>query len=161
MGHENKCAHLHGHNYIAYFTASAELDKIGRVIDFSVLKDKIGGWIDRYWDHGFILSRDDAAGSAALEAFRNHVGGKPQKRYWLPYNPTAENMARFLLGTVCPQVLRGTGVLVVRVRLEETENCSAVAELEGTITVPTYEETEDVEFDPRCHIQGHRCETTA
>src|SRR5262249_14498003 len=37
--HEGKCANLHGHRYTAEITAQAEaLDKIGRVIDFSVLK---------------------------------------------------------------------------------------------------------------------------
>ena len=47
LGHENKCANAHGHNYVAYISArSNDLDKVGRVIDFSVLKEKIGGWID-------------------------------------------------------------------------------------------------------------------
>ena len=49
LGHENKCRHIHGHNYVAFIHAEAEqLDSIGRVIDFGVLKDKFGGWIDEH-----------------------------------------------------------------------------------------------------------------
>ncbi len=49
--------------------------------------------------------------------------------FCLPYNPTAENMADYLLRTVCPEVLIGTGVVVTKVVLWETENCFATAEL--------------------------------
>ncbi len=34
-GHENKCKHLHGHNYRIHFKVSGQgLDDIGRVLDF-------------------------------------------------------------------------------------------------------------------------------
>ena len=47
-GHEGKCRHLHGHNFVVFLTAAAEnLDAVGRVIDFGVLKERIGGWIER------------------------------------------------------------------------------------------------------------------
>ena len=33
LGHESKCAHPHGHNYVVYVTAEAEqLDDVGRVM---------------------------------------------------------------------------------------------------------------------------------
>jgi len=42
--HESKCAHIHGHNYVVEFHATAEhLDSVGRVIDFSVFRDRLGG----------------------------------------------------------------------------------------------------------------------
>lgn len=125
--HESKCAHLHGHNYVALFHARAEqspsqLDKLGRVIDFSVLKDRIGGWIDLHWDHGFILfDRDPVSTSPVFNGM---------KTYALPLNPTAENLAFYLLYKVCPEALQGTGVEVVKVELWETENCKAEVELE-------------------------------
>ena len=46
----------------------------------------------------------------------------------VPFNPTAENMAEHLLHVVGPQQLRGSGVKLIRVRVEETRKCSAVAE---------------------------------
>lgn len=128
MGHENKCAHLHGHNYVGLISASATLDSIGRVIDFSVLKKCVGGWINNYWDHGFIIWDKDSVVLRLLHHFRPfepHVG--TQKYYTLPYNPTAENMAKYLLEKVCPDVLMGTNVLVTKVRIWETENCYADA----------------------------------
>ena len=119
--HESKCRNLHGHNYVALFEAEAPLDELGRVIDFSVLKEKIGGWIDSHWDHGFLLWENDPEAIAA-------VGSMPgQKMYQMPYNPTAENMAKYLLEKVCPDTLRGTGVAVTSVRVWETENCYADA----------------------------------
>jgi len=118
--HESKCANMHGHNYVALFEANAAcLDSIGRVIDFSVLKEKIGGWIDENWDHGFIYRANDLEVAEALDS----VPG--QKRYTMLTNPTAENMAMYLLNEVCPEVLKGTDVDVVKVTLWETENCFA------------------------------------
>ena len=54
--HESKCRNLHGHNYVLFVTVTApELDSLGRVIDFSIIKGLVGDWIDSKWDHGFIL----------------------------------------------------------------------------------------------------------
>jgi 6-pyruvoyltetrahydropterin/6-carboxytetrahydropterin synthase len=122
--HESKCNHLHGHNYVAFIHAEApQLDAIGRVIDFSVLKEKIGGWIDAHWDHGFVYHKDDTATEQALA----HI--QPQKKFPMPDNPTAENMAKYLLLEVCPAQLAGTGVTVTKVVLWETENAFAEAVL--------------------------------
>lgn len=118
--HEHRCAHLHGHNYVAFFHATADqLDDLGRVIDFGVLKERLGGWIDQHWDHGFICHKDDVEVLKAMSA----VPG--QKVFALDDNPTAENMARFLLHVVGPRQLAGTAVRLVRVVLWETENCYA------------------------------------
>lgn len=119
--HESKCRNLHGHNYVAFFKAHAPLDSLGRVIDFSVLKERIGGWLDTHWDHGFLLWEEDVDALAAVTAIPG------QKLFQMPWNPTAENMARYLLTVVCPQVLADTGVEVTDVRVWETENCYADA----------------------------------
>jgi 6-pyruvoyltetrahydropterin/6-carboxytetrahydropterin synthase len=47
--------------------------------------------------------------------------------YVCDFNPTAENMAEYLLHTVCPGLLTETGVLVTKVVVWETPNCSAEA----------------------------------
>ena len=120
--HESKCRNLHGHNYVAMLTAEGidrGQDELGRVIDFSVLKEKLGGWIDQHWDHGFIAMADDREALAALALMPE------QKLYVMTSNPTAENMARHLLLDVGPSVLDGTGVRLVRVEVWETENCRA------------------------------------
>lgn len=125
MGHENKCANAHGHNYYAYFEAEAEkLDSIGRVIDFSILKKKIGDWIDLNWDHTFLVFEQDLE---AISALKMMPGNKPP--FICPFNPTAENMALYLLEIICPQLLKETGVTVVKVTIQETDNCIAEAKI--------------------------------
>ena len=47
--------------------------------------------------------------------------------YVLPYNPTAENMARYLLEVMCPEALAGTGARATRVRIWETDEAFAEA----------------------------------
>jgi 6-pyruvoyltetrahydropterin/6-carboxytetrahydropterin synthase len=133
--HESKCAHLHGHRYVVEVTAQAdELDEVGRTIDFSVLKEKIGGWLDEKWDHGMIMNDVDPLAKAVgrLEVVprpgRNEVGTL-QKLYLMPCNPTAENMASYLLDVICPDLLAGAGVDVVKVLVWETPNCKAEASL--------------------------------
>jgi 6-pyruvoyltetrahydropterin/6-carboxytetrahydropterin synthase len=122
--HESKCSYLHGHNYVAVIHATAStLDNLGRVIDFSVLKESIGRWLEDNWDHGFLLFREDKEASTVLSLIPG------QKIFYLDSNPTAENMANYLLREVAPQLLQGTGVIVHRVDLWETENCCAVASL--------------------------------
>lgn len=124
MGHEGECRHLHGHNYIVLITAEApEQDKVGRVIDFSVLKQRVGRWIEGNWDHGFIFCKDDGETASALDLIA------AQKRFALPSNPTAENMAAYLLREACPSVLADTGVRVTRIVVWETESCYAEATL--------------------------------
>lgn len=127
MGHESKCANLHGHNYVVLLTAKAKpqtaaQDGIGRVVDFSVLKATIGTWIDRFWDHGFILCADDQQGLAAVKMMPG------QKLFVMGENPTAENMAHFILSNLGPRLLP-SNVRLIQVRIWETENCYADARL--------------------------------
>ena len=118
--HEGPCVHLHGHNYVVFFhVTSDKLDGVGRIIDFSVLKDRLCGWILEHWDHGFICNKDDAAARKALAAIEG------QKIFLMDCNPTAENMAAHLLHEVGPKQLVDTGVRLIRVVLWETENCVA------------------------------------
>ena len=126
--HETKCAHLHGHNYVVFLHAQVlpearqqrggvGLDALGRVIDFSVLRERFAPWIEANWDHGFILWEKDDEAINAL----SHL--TEQKLFLLSANPTAENMAIHLLKTVAPAVLEGSGVALTKVVLWETENC--------------------------------------
>jgi len=122
--HEGKCASIHGHNYVVSFHATAEkLDSVGRVVDFSVLKERLGGWIETHWDHGFICHKNDRLPQEAFSVIED------QKVFLLDDNPTAENLALYLLHVVGPQQLEGTGVKLVRVVLWETENCCAEVSL--------------------------------
>jgi 6-pyruvoyltetrahydropterin/6-carboxytetrahydropterin synthase len=120
--HESKCKMLHGHRYVieASFTAS-NLDSIGRIIDFGVIKDRLSSWIDTNWDHNTILWQQDQKLGQLIE---QQLG---QKIFYLPTNPTAENMAEYLLNTICKQLFPEPDLNCIRIRLYETPNCYADA----------------------------------
>lgn len=121
MKHESKCRNAHGHRYRVGVTAVADkLDGVGRVVDFSVIKEKVGGWIDEYWDHGFIIEKGDPL-FEALSADHSKV-------FELPDAPTAENLAKFLFETA-NQLLHRAGVLVVKIECWETPTCVATYEI--------------------------------
>jgi 6-pyruvoyltetrahydropterin/6-carboxytetrahydropterin synthase len=101
-----------------------ELDTLGRIIDFGVIKEKLGRWIDDNWDHGMILFQNDP-----LVTVWTHGDAVNQKYFVLPDNPTAENMAKFLLTSVCPHVFADCDITIVKVTLWETENCFAEVSL--------------------------------
>ena len=121
--HESKCAAFHGHRYAAEITCVADqLDDRGRVIDFGVVKQRVGGWIDANWDHTAILMRDDPDPCVPAIAASNAAHGRPV--YWLDLPPTAETIVAEL-ARVAQELLADTGVRVVAVRLWETPNGSA------------------------------------
>ena len=132
FGHESKCAHLHGHNYRIHFVVEmvpgtgSNLDPIGRVMDFSVIKEKLCEWLETEWDHKFLVWQEDPWAPLLSEIDHTVV--------ILPFNPTAENMAMFLVDIMGPQLLANTGVQLVECRVEETRKCTATASKEFILT---------------------------
>lgn len=118
LGHEGKCKHLHGHRGVAEITVSAaELDGIGRVIDFGKVKELVGGWIDYHWDHTLLLNPKDPQATYLSDT-------EPKPPYlMLEGNPTAENMAKELF-RVC-QALLPREIKIEKIRLWETPNSYA------------------------------------
>ena len=146
-GHEGKCANLHGHNYRIFFTVEAEkLDSVGRVIDFSVIKEQLCAWLENNWDHKFLAWENDplmcaiayvdvashlrrASTSPGYSKLDTQLAEELEATLELsivftPFNPTAENMAEYLITAVGPYVLIGLGVKLVEVTIEETRKCS-------------------------------------
>ncbi len=121
--HESKCAAFHGHRYAAEIACAApELDDRGRIVDFGVIKARVGGWIDAHWDHTAILMRGDPDPATQAIAASNEAHGRPV--YWLDAPPTAENIV-LELARISQELLADTGVTVVAIRLWETPNGSA------------------------------------
>ena len=125
LNHESKCANAHGHNYVIYIHAKPKsgLDAIGRVIDFSVIKEIAGDWIDKYWDHSFLINEKDIK----LVEIQN-VLSKNKPCFICPFNPTAENMAQYLLRVVFPDLFKDEDIEICKIELFETENCKVVVE---------------------------------
>lgn len=140
VGHEGKCQHLHGHNYRIHFEIEGQaLDAIGRVLDFSVIKEKLCMWLEEHWDHKFLAWDNDPVFEMVLGA----VDRYDEAGFWrgehlilqesvvlTSFNPTAENMAEFLLKEIGPVQLSGTGCTLTSVTIEETRKCSVTCHLE-------------------------------
>jgi 6-pyruvoyltetrahydropterin/6-carboxytetrahydropterin synthase len=118
LEHEGKCKLLHGHRYVLEITVKAkQLDEIGRVVDFGVMKKVVGKWIDDNWDHNAILNREDKIMGEMIEKTTG------QKIYYLDCNPTVENMADYLFKKICPKLLEKYNIIVEKIKLYETPNC--------------------------------------
>jgi 6-pyruvoyltetrahydropterin/6-carboxytetrahydropterin synthase len=117
LDYNGKCRHLHGHNGRAVITLeTARLDDLGMVVDFSRLKQVVGGWIDETLDHKMLLHKDDPVLAFLRE--------QDEPLYVLNVNPTAENIAKLIFDYTAAQ-----GFPVVEVKLWETESCFAAYRL--------------------------------
>jgi len=124
LGHEGNCKFLHGHRYVCSFMFTAPaLDELGRVIDFSIIKEIMVTWIKENWDHNVILWEKDVALTDAI------VKNTAQKVYKMSGNPTAENMAEHLLRNICPQLFKDHRATCIEVTVEETENNSVCSHI--------------------------------
>jgi 6-pyruvoyltetrahydropterin/6-carboxytetrahydropterin synthase len=113
LDYDGKCSHLHGHNGVVVLTLeAANLDALGMVADFQVLRSSLGQWLDETLDHRMILRQDDPAAPGLLAL------GEPLRL--VPFNPTAENLARFVFDRA-----RELGLPVCEVRFVETPTCWA------------------------------------
>jgi 6-pyruvoyltetrahydropterin/6-carboxytetrahydropterin synthase len=107
-GYKGKCENLHGHNYkIEIFARGRELDHIGLLVDFGELKTAADD-IVQYLDHRNINE---------LPPFDAEL------------NPSAENLARYILERVASQV-GDERVQVYKVRCYETPTSVATYQVD-------------------------------
>ncbi len=138
VGQGGKCEMIHGHRYRIEFHARAKdwmdlsnadmtrrdnegRNEAGMIIDFGVIKERLCKWLDDFWDHRYLCFIDDPQATRIMSL---NLGAT-----YVDFNPTAENIAAFLLHTVAPKQVHGTGVEVWRVVVHETLKCHAEAEL--------------------------------
>lgn len=117
LRHEGRCAHVHGHRYAFEVTVTAsDLDDVGRVVDFGVVKERVGGWLERHVDHAMLVEGSDE--------LRSWLEERGQRHLVLPYPPSAENLARTVF-EVARQLLSSERISVERVVCRETPTCWA------------------------------------
>lgn len=143
LRHEGKCRNYHGHRYAFLISCQAtRLDEVGRVLDFGVVKQKVGGWLDAHWDHGMILQRgdpmvevllemadpEDAKAARAAGKSLDYLGtvlSRDEPRFYVvDFSPTSENLAKFMFHKA-KKILEEDHpeIEVVGVRCIETPNC--------------------------------------
>ena len=107
-GYKGKCENLHGHNYkIEIYARGRELDNIGLLVDFGELKTAADEVV-QYLDHRNINE---------LAPFDEEL------------NPSAENLARYILERVASRV-GDDRVSVYKVRCFETPTSVATYEVD-------------------------------
>jgi 6-pyruvoyltetrahydropterin/6-carboxytetrahydropterin synthase len=116
------CGNLHGHSYVFQFhCTNNNLDDLGMVVDFAVIKSTLCKWLDDNYDHRMILWENDPLAHELVKFDPSVV--------IVPYNPTAENIAQHLLMVVAPEILQGTKIQLTKVTIRETAKCSAICEV--------------------------------
>ena len=76
-------------------------------------------WLEATWDHRLLIWSEDHWADALVRVDPSIV--------LTPFNPTAENMAIYLLHTVGPKQLAEQDCVLYKVIVEETRKCSATA----------------------------------
>lgn len=141
--HEGKCKNIHGHGYKFELTLSAldsKLDELGRILDFSVVRNLLCEWLEKNWDHKLLLWNEDPLfGLLLISSTQGEYDGR--SIVGLPCNPTAENIAKYFFEDIAPGLLLSTGVDLISVRVWETSKCSA-----------TYDKSN--EYDWNSHTTG-------
>jgi 6-pyruvoyltetrahydropterin/6-carboxytetrahydropterin synthase len=118
-GSPGKCSRIHGHTYAFTVTLlGPSLDDIGFVADFGRVKGILDEWDHRLllWDYDPMVVAGPFSGGR-LERYDDDLSGVVR----LPFNPTAENMARHLAG----RLVGLDGVMVARVAVSETAKTKA------------------------------------
>lgn len=119
-GHSGKCNNLHGHNYnFTIGVSSLDLNSLGMVVDFSILKNKVKYILDEMYDHKTIIYKEDPRAKVLAG-----IGAE-----LVDYNPTAENMARKIYCVLCKEFEKDkelSDLSICYIKVEETENNSAI-----------------------------------
>jgi 6-pyruvoyltetrahydropterin/6-carboxytetrahydropterin synthase len=121
-GHPGKCANLHGHSYEFHFYITATvLDNLGMVVDFAYIKQTLCNWLDTNYDHRMLIWEKDPIAQEILAIDKSVV--------IVPYNPTVENMADYLLTVVAPKLITNPQVKIEKVMVGEGPTSIASCEM--------------------------------
>jgi len=102
MKHEGECQKLHGHNYkirVAVDSYTGPSVITGMVMDFANLKQILKSTIHDKMDHRIILHENDPIVHHLITTF-NAVQIEPPWMLLVPFHPTAEEMALYIVNTL-------------------------------------------------------------
>lgn len=133
MGHalsapyKGKCNQLHGHSWKVIFTYEGPLDDRGMVIDFAEFR-KMKTWIDENLDHKFLVKHNHLV----LTPYHHSDDGFDIETvelglFPMQFNPTSENLAKYLHETAC-HVMNLNGM---RLSVTIKETCTSSATYDG------------------------------
>ena len=120
-GYDGLCKNIHGHSYRLWVTLRGPIledhghKKDGMVLDFGLLKQLVKPNIIDKYDHSLVLNANSPHANIDLSAF--------EKVYFLPYQPTSENLVNDFVSIIKNQL--PTNVELYKVVLSETANSFA------------------------------------
>ena len=115
-GYDGLCSNIHGHSYRLWVTVRGDVKKEpantkdGMVIDFMDLKDIVKPTIIKKYDHSLVLNANSPHTNLDLSAF--------DKVYYLPYQPTSENLVTDFANSIISRLPENMELL--KVILSET-----------------------------------------
>jgi 6-pyruvoyltetrahydropterin/6-carboxytetrahydropterin synthase len=116
FGYDGLCKNIHGHSYRLWVTIKGSIlketnhNKDGMVLDFSILKKIVKpDLIDKY-DHSLVLNANSPHSNVDLSAF--------EKVFFLPYQPTSENLVCDFAREIKDKL--PNGIILQKVVLSET-----------------------------------------
>ena len=115
-GYDGLCANIHGHSYRLWITVRGDVKKEpthtkdGMLIDFIDLKSIVKSIIIKKYDHSLVLNANSPHANLDLSAF--------DKVYYLPYQPTSENLVTDFANSIIS--LLPENVELLKVVLSET-----------------------------------------
>ena len=120
-GYDGACANIHGHSYRLWVTVRGDVKeelghiKNGMVMDFADLKIIVKSKIIDKYDHSLVLNANSAHANIDLSAF--------DKVYYLPYQPTSENLVSNFANIIKSRLPKNCELY--KVVLSETRNSFA------------------------------------
>ena len=124
LNYTGKCNRIHGHTDNVIVTLGADqLNSQGMIVDFGAVKSMVRGFIDDFWDHSIILNNQDPL-IGVLEALYDG----PSSYFAVPFEPTSENLAKYLFDEIDDMSFGPASIQVERVEFQETPVNTAIYE---------------------------------
>ena len=120
-GYDGLCKNIHGHSYKLWVTLRGAVKdeaghkKDGMVLDFSLLKQMVKPLIIDKFDHSLVLNANSPHANIDLSAF--------EKVFYLPYQPTSENLVNDFANIIKKQLPQN--IELYKLVLSETANSFA------------------------------------
>lgn len=118
-----RCRGLHGHSYkFEIFLKDSAQDGAQMLMDFKLLKEKVNNFLDSF-DHSLLIEEGD-------EYLIKQANELNPRHIVVPYNPTAEQMARHIYKHIAK-----LGMPICRVIVHETDTGCAIFENDDEIEI--------------------------
>jgi 6-pyruvoyltetrahydropterin/6-carboxytetrahydropterin synthase len=119
--HEGECRNIHGHTYKLLVEIQGEVNGNGMLMDYYDIKKLVNPLIQKL-DHAFICDESDTL-------MLDFITKNNFKHFVIKNYTTSENLADFFLHTLAEDFRKFPNIEILKVRLYETSDAFAEAEM--------------------------------